>query len=480
MTNPKTQNTRKSEVYFNRSQIRFVTARQKTRVCVAGRGWGKSTVIAWMTFEMLRELPRGKVFFASTTIEQIKNSMLPPIRAKWAEFGLVEGIHYVIGKRPPAAYAQPIAPPEEYENVISFFNGFTIVMLSTAKPASKRGGSYDAGIIDEAAFVKRAAFSNVLRPMIRGNLYKFDSHWHHACILMTSQPRTADGFWIYEFEDKSKIAPDKVLFMEASAKDNMDVLGADWFRQQQQDLGHIEYLIEVENERVRQIPDGFYHKFKQEQHTYTPTTDRVGNMTDVRPAELLELSFDFGGKFNCCTVWQEQDNVERCLRQFWVKDEGKITEVVRKVTDHFRNHEFKFVRVWGEPRGHDRNPVTADIYTIIQQQLESSGWSVEVRVQSGYATKKHKERYQFAEEIMSGNTYLPRLLINRVACPDLIISIQTCDILEDYRKNKTKEKDEKYPQEHAPHLSDTLDYYLLEKHGWRLVEASGGSGGSVW
>ena len=467
-------------VYFNDAQIEFVQARQKTRVGVMGRGFGKSTMISWMVVEMLGAMPRGKIFFASTTIEQIKNSMLPPIRMKWAEFGLIEGRHFVIGTSPPDWFEKPISPSDAYENVISFWNGFSIVLLSTAKPHSKRGGSYDAGVVDEAAFVKRAVFTNVLRPMIRGNLYKFNTHWHHACILLTSQPRTADGQWIYEFEDKAKLHPDEVLFVQASAKDNIEVLGKDWFRQQQQDLGHMDYLIEVENQRVRQLPNGFYHKFQESTHTYSPPLDATGRMMDVRVNELLEVSFDFGGKFNCCTAWQEHENVERCLRQFWVKDEGKIAEVVKRFCEHFAGHQFKYVRVWGEPRGHDRNPLGADIYTIIQAQLEAAGWVVEVKVQTGYATKRHKERYQFAAEMMTNNPSLPRLLINAAACPDLIISMQTCDILEDYRKNKGKEKDEKYPQQHAPHLSDTLDYYLIDKHGWKLSEAAGGRGGEAW
>ena len=166
--------------------------------------------------------------------------------------------------------------------------------------------------------------------------------------------------------------------------------------------------------------------------------------------------------------------------KFWVKDEGKITELVGRFCSHFSQHHFRCVRVWGEPRGHDRNAIGADIYTIIQAKFEDAGWVCEIKVKAGYATKKHKERYQFAEEIMSGNPQLPRLAINGEACPDLLISLQTCDIHEDYRKNKAKEKDEKYPQEHAPHLSDTFDYYLIDKHGWKLSDEASVGSGEAW
>lgn len=91
---------KKRRVYFNPKQIGFVMAPQKIKTLIAGRGFGKSTLIALILFFMLRAMPRAKIFFSSTTIEQIKNMTLPPVIAKLHEMGIIEDRHYVVGKDP--------------------------------------------------------------------------------------------------------------------------------------------------------------------------------------------------------------------------------------------------------------------------------------------------------------------------------------------------------------------------------------------
>lgn len=477
----------KRRVYFNSKQISFVTAPQKIKTCVAGRGFGKSTLIALILLFMLRAMPRAKIFFSSTTLEQVKNSTLPPVLEKLAEMGLVEDRHFVVGKDPWSAnspckwFKRPVSPVKKFDNVITFWNGFTVVILSAAKPNSQRGGSYDAGIVDEAAFVKRSFWEKVLLKMVRGNLYRFDTPMHHAIFILTSQPRTSDGLWVMEMEEKALQEPDKFLFMWASAKDNSVVLGPEWFKTQKSTSSHLDYMIEVENVRLKKLPNGFYHRYNERRHQYKPAFDPFGGMLDVRRSELLEMSFDFSGKFNCASVWQEQDFIERCVRQFHLKDEGKIKKLVDDICRHFHDHEFKYVRLWGEPRGRDKNPYDEDdIFTIIRKRFESHGWAAEIMVPQGVATKHHKERFSFMEIIMDeDDPRLPRMRVNEAASPNVITSIQGCDINPDYTKDKSPERDNAFPQENAPHYSDTVDYYLYYKHAWRLVDAANQRAGSA-
>jgi hypothetical protein len=480
-----TTKTTKRRVYFNQKQIDFVTAIQKIKIAIAGRGWGKSTVISLILLFMLRVMPRAKIFFSSTTIEQIKNSTLPPVLAKLAEMGIHEDKHFVVGKDPWGAnspckwFKRPISPVKKYDNVITFWNGFTVVMLSAAKPNSQRGGSYDAGIIDEAAFVKRTFWEKVLLKMVRGNLYKFDTHLHHSIFILTSQPRTSDGMWVLAMEQMAATYPDEYLFLWASARDNEVVLGEDWFRTQKQTSSHLDYLLEVENVRLKKLPDGFYHRLDEDRHTYSPIRDHQGRMLDVRDDEMIEVSFDFSGKFNCCSVWQEQEFVERCVRQFFVKERKRIKGLVDVFCEHFKGHRFKYVRLWGEPRGRDRNPIDEDdIFTIIRKRFEFNGWTAEIMVPEGVATKHHKERFTFIETVMDEEEPLiPKVRFNAEACENILLSMQGTDINPDYTKNKSAERDESFPQENAPHFSDTVDYYLYYKHAWRLVNGGNSRAG---
>lgn len=479
--------TNKRRVYFNQKQIDFVTAKQKVKTIIAGRGFGKSTLIALILYLMLRAMPRAKVFFSSTTIEQIKNMTLPPVIAKLAEMGIIEGKHFVVGKDPWGAnskcrwFKRPISPVKKYDNVITFWNGLQVVMLSAAKPNSQRGGSYDAGIIDEAAFVKRSFWEKVLLKMIRGNLYRFDTHLHHNIFILTSQPRTAEGMWTMAMEQMAAAYPDMYLFMWASAKDNQVVLGPEWFKLQRQSSSHLEYLIEVENIRMKKLPDGFYHKFDDTKHTYKAPKDLRGNMLDVRRDELLEASFDFSGKFSCASIWQEQDFVERCVRQFHVKEKKKIRALVDDICEHFKAHEFKYIRLWGEPRGRNRNEIDEDdIFTIMLKRFQHNEWMAEIMVPEKRATKGHKERFTFMEIVMDEeDPRLPRMRINAEACENVIISMQGTDINADFQKKKDAEKDEGFPQENAPHYGDTVDYYYYYKHAWRLTDDPNNRAGSA-
>lgn len=473
----KTMNKRR--IYFNAKQIAFVQAPQKTKTLVAGRGFGKSTAIALILIFFLRHLARGKVFFASTTLEQVMNSTLPPVRDKLAKIGIKEDVHYVVGKDPwkdkkTRWFKRPFAPVKKYDNVISFWNGLTIVVLSGAKPNSQRGGSYDAGIVDEAAFIKRSFWETILLKMIRGNLYRFQGQHHHSVFILTSQPKTTEGRWVMEMEDKALQYPDEFLFMWASAFDNKVVLGDEWFvRQKKTSTSHLDYLMEVENIRLKKLPNGFYHRFEEQRHTYKSLKDFYGRHVDTRPDELLEASFDFSGKFNCATIWQEQGFVERCLRQFHMKEEGKIKALVDAICTHYKDHEFKYIRLWGEPRGRDRNPIDEDIFTIIRKRFEHHGWEADVMVPEGRQTKAHKERFDFMDTLLGEeDTRLPKVRFNADTCENVVISISTTDIKPDYSKDKSAEKEKNFPQENAPHYGDTIDYYLYYKHSWRLNDES--------
>lgn len=471
-------------IYFNETAQKFVTATQRVRVLIAGRGFGKTTLLAWILYEMFRAfvardatgkiIGAGKVFLASTTVEQIMNSLLPPIRAKWREFGLVEGRHYVVCQTPPDWFGKPFAAPESFANVITFWTGFSIVLLSTAKPDGKRGGSYDAGIVDEAAFVKGSVVKSSFLPMVRGNLYRFSTHWHHAKIILSSMPREPKGFWVYEYEAMAEKDPGKVLYMESSATANRAVLGEDWFEDQRAALGD-EYAVEIENKRITNLPNGFYHTFDRARNVvYNPAWNAY------RRDELLEVSFDFGGKFSCATVWQEHGFVEHCLRQFYVK-RGKVSAVVAALCNHYQGHAMKYARIYGEPRGKDPDPERPDLYTIIQQEFEARGWVVEVVVKPGYKSKGHKERFEFMSILLAHeDAHLPRVQLDGIHCPDVVKAIEGCDIRPDHSKDKRVETDPNYPQEHAPHFTDTVDYYLFEKHAWRRSEGSGHRASGVW
>lgn len=455
------------EVYFNARQIEFATAKQKIRVWIGGRGSGKSAGLALIIRRCVEELPRGKYLFASTTLEQILNSTLPPVLKKLEELGFVDGLHFVVGKRPPDWFKTPFSPPKDYDNVLTFFNGFSLVFVSTAKPAGKRGGSYDGAIVDEAAFVKATTFKKVIVPMVRDNLGKYDSDLHQCIFLLTSQPTTADGHFVMEFEKEHLADPNQVLFLWTSARDNELVLGSEWFDLMRSTMGYSEYLSEVENVRQRKLPKSYYHTFDRDRHGYTKSPDAFARRKD----DLIEVVWDFSGHFNCASVWQEYKGVEYCIGRFHTKlGEKKALGVVDKIVKAYSDHRFRYVRLWGEPRGKDDNPYSDDdLYTSIQRHFEAASWHTEQKIASGKQAQRHKQRHFLFEKIFNESepTY-PRIRISLTDAEDVAIAIEKTGILPTFQKDKSMEGSDQFPQEWAPHYTDGMDNYIDQKYGWRF------------
>jgi len=482
------QSSSPKQIYWNAKQIEFLQARQRFKTFLGGRGSGKSTVIGGQTYLRLREMPRAKFFLSSSTYNQILTKTLPAIESKLNEFGLVDGKHYVVGKRPPAHFTLPFQPPRKYENVLTCWNGYTIECLSLDRADLARGGSYCGGDVDEAALVSREHYTKVLLPSVRGFRHKFTSDLYGNVNLYTSIPWKPSGYWILEGEEKAQAQPDKNFWLEANAWDNVAVLGEEYIRDLEAELPYLEFLVEVMNKRIRKSESAFYHRFDPDRHTYTVKylydTGERGIITNgvadphYKPDALLDITFDFSGWFNCATVWQEgmadKRKAEYCLHQFFVKqDEGKVGELVDRICQHYAGHRWKLARLWGEPRGHDRKPDTVDtIYQILVKRFAQNGWKAEVRTPVGQV-RKHKERNYLMNEVLAEEAgTMPLLRFNDQTCKDVIIAMQVTSIREDFGKDKRKESDRLYPQEHAPHFTDGVDYLIEQKHGWRVKSST--------
>lgn len=477
-------------IYFNAKQLEFLQATQPYKMFLGGRGSGKTTVEGGEQYLCMVEMPRSKGFLTSSTYAQLLNSTLPAVEMKWIEMGLTEGEDYVVGVKPPHFFEKALDEPRNWGNVISFRNGRRIQLMSMDRPDLQRGGTFTDGAADEAALIEHEHVTKVMIPSLRGLVREFRTHRRGQFRAYTSIPWKPKGYWTLDYELKALSDPAMYKFVEANAYDNIDVLGADYIKRLETELPYLEFLVEVMNQRVKKVKDAFYHKFDPEKHSYSvrylyddgPRGITTAGIADpnYNPDELLDISFDFSGYFNCATVWQSRplihggnkQVVEYCLHQFFVKsDEGKVAELVDKICEHYTRHKFRLVRLWGEPRGHDPKPDTPrTMFQQIHGRFMSNGWGCEIRVRPGQA-KGHKERNFYMNELLAEtNALLPIVRFNDQTCKDVIIAMQVTSVKDDYQKDKSMERDRSFPQEHAPHFTDTIDYYLQQKHGSKVMQ----------
>lgn len=476
------------QVYWNPKQLEFLQAIKPYKMFLGGRGSGKTTTEGGEQYRCMVQMPRSKGFVASSTYAQLLNSTLPAVEMKWTEMGMVEGEDYVVGIRPPKHFEKCLDEPRRYENVISWANGRRIQLMSMDRPDLQRGGTYTDGAADEAALIPHEHVTKVLIPSIRGFIREFRTPLRGMFRAYTSIPWKPSGYWALDYEQKSQSNPELYFWQEANAYDNIDVLGEDYLVRLEAELPYLEFLVEVMNKRVRKVNDAFYHKFDPEKHCYAVRylydEGARGIITNgiadphYKNDEVIDLSFDFSGYFNCASAWQggtisdgrTRRICEYMLHQFFVKsDEGKVAELVDKICAHYINHKYKVVRLWGEPRGHDPKADTPrTMFQQIQDRFIRNGWQVEIRVKPGQV-KAHKERNYFMNEVLAEtNGALPTVRFNEATCKDAIIAMQVTAVTHDFQKDKSREKDRAFPQEHAPHFTDTTDYYLMQKHGHRV------------
>jgi len=487
---------RSKEIELNQKQIDFLQPEVSEKYIIGGRGSGKTFVLGVDLYMCFNALPKAMFVLANQTYGAVYNTTLSGIESAFQGLGLMEydpraGLgHYVIGKKPPFGWYKPYNKKSDYTNLVSFINGFSIEIASLANPDKLRGNNFDGMRVDEAAFNKREVINKVLRPAIRGNTNlpgqkskRFDHYLHHSKFYYTSAPWSVDGQWLWDMEEEAKVNPESILFLESRTIDNIHILGKKYLDDLKRELSPVEYYIEVENGRLRKLPNGFYPAFSEEKHVVFDTKDYDYNES-VRRVWLEEkedkfyqsglailLSFDFNAKFTSCIVCQEielpHSREFRILENLFIKPGeshlSMIDALVDKFCEAYKYHKYKRIEVYGDRNGNNKNPGnTRTFYQQIDERLKANGWSVIVRVQG--LDPDHHLKYQLLNDILGEkNLRAPIVRVNGNKCKSLIISITNSPILPDFKKDKSSEL-RSGDQAFATHLSDCFDLIVYRRY----------------
>lgn len=508
------QRGERKKIYINQKQYSFLKARQKTRTWVGGRGSGKTRVIGHllkmmtcgamgidpMVYRIKDKHFGAKIFLLGATYEQILTKFWPEIQEVLEQHGLKEHVgdsdpgHFVVCKKPPEWYGRPQKKPRKYENIITFWNGFTIELLSFDRQDNRRGGSYDAGIIDEAALIDETKYNQSIGSLVRGNVRDWSHPLRFSKFLFTSRAWKQKGKWV-ETKMKRLAAehPDDYLYIESSAEDNRAVLGDQYFIDKQREFSPLIYAIEILNKAVEKIPDGFYEFLDEEIHCYSPKYDmdyqdekwKIEGEKDLNPGLELDISFDFNAAFTSATVWQEhlpgkndgRSGLDssiwelRMLRNFYVKY-TLVDKLVENICDHYLKHATKVANIYGGADGHTKWAAMSQYtyYEIIKKKLEARGWTVFVKADVNYSDIEHKIKHLTLNACLRENDpTLPVIRVNEEHGKEYFISMSQAPITGDFKKDKKSEKQKNddgtfvTPQEYATHLSDAGDNYIFPK-----------------
>lgn len=476
--------------YINPVALLYLMATQLTKILIAGRGFGKSFVNGISVMLKVATMPRSRGLFIGATYTQILTNTLLPMKQAWQMFGYKEWDgregDFIIGKKPPASFTSPYQRPDRYENVITWWNGTTIVFGSMDRPQLIRGGNYDWSITDEALLVKEDQYQQIVTPTIRGShLLLHGKPGHLGEEFTSSMPYGTLGDWLLNKELEAKKPENSTFYIEGTSWDNVAILTEKVLKKWKRTMHPVIYQIEVMNKRIKQFGSQFYPSLT-DGHWYTESyeysfIDSLGFSDglkkkdsrwdkDCDPTQPLNISHDWGA-FNCITVDQHSikpypisdtftipGNTVRFINYMYVNHPRLHQDLARDFCTYYKPHKRKRVFQWGDKSGNDRQANSKDtLFEEFASILRKEGWEV-IPERKGDA--EHLARHNFINTLHRRvDPRYPGVMYNANNCKDLRIALESAP-MKDGQKDKSSERNKRIKQEHATHGTDAHDYRL--------------------
>ncbi len=308
---------KKNLVYFNKPQRLTQLIGANISVIVAGRRTGKTdSIAAPFVLRNMQRMPGSTGGIVVPTFRHGLTNTIPGLLAAWKRWGYIEGVHYVVGKKPPKSFAESIRPPIDYERIISFYNGSYAVIISQDRPGSSNSLTLSWILIDEAKFINYEKLKDETLPANGGIKSHFGSHsCNHSIMILSDMPQTKRGSWFLHYREKmdaelidaiqaivyeiwrikervrsmnsnhlpvpkyikthlrrldrelNQLRSVAVYYKEYSSIENLQLLGENYIKQMKRDLTPLTFQTSILCQRIGIAKDGFYSSMR-EGHKY--------------------------------------------------------------------------------------------------------------------------------------------------------------------------------------------------------------------
>ena len=480
-----------NKVYFNAPQRLTQLIGANTTVIVAGRRTGKTDSIASpFVLRNMQRMPGSTGGIVVPTFKHGLTNTLPGLFAAWKRWGFAEGIHYVVGRRPPKWFAKPITEPADYEHVISFYNGSVALIISQDRPGSSNSLTLSWVLVDEAKFIDYKKLKEETLPANGGIKSYFGARsFNHSLMILSDMPQTQKGSWFLHYKEKmdvelidtikaavfeiwrtktrireckkegkpipkylqsylrrldtnlNKMRSVAVYYKEYSSIENLQLLGENYIKQMKRDLTPKTFRTSILCQRIGIAKDGFYSSMR-EAHKYNASDfdylDSLGYDfdpalldsradKDVDPFEPICIGMDYNANINWIVAGQPSGRRLNIIKSFFVKFERKIPALIDDFCTYYANHENKTVVYY-----YDSTALGAN-YAVNDQDFH---WVVcheferhgwtVVDVYLGNPMR-HDEKYLLINQGFAGKQrFMP--FFNRQNNDDLILAIQSAGV----------------------------------------------------
>ena len=485
------------------------------------RGTGKTTgVLGPKSWDLVHKMPRAKGGLIGKDYEQIFDRTLPEIVSVWEQLGYIENKHWRIGK-PLDGWEKPIIPPMKWDNVISWYNGAAIHLLSLAVRGCANGLSLQWLIGDEAKFFKQRLLKEILKAVrgLRkefGHLPEYQSYWfatdkwtddlseiqwildykkkvNHDAVevaldLQLEINRLRDGYEkktdneqkdvekkVSEIENVlTPLRKTMINVTEASSIDNLEVLGQEYLDSQRQDLGEDEYDIAIDNKDPKRSRRGFYPGLNDDVHFYEMDNDIQYDLP-------LIIAADYQASISPICITQFAKLPGQMMeslnfnRQVYEEQPKGLEEACNSFIKLMHRHLDKTVYFVHDSTAIGKNPFGKTYAQLVTDTLAAGGWSV-IPVYT-FKPPRHGVKFEQIKKLHKNTDPIqsPLIRFNKryndclITSMDRALAITTAG---ETKKDKHLEDTNRYPdypQRYATHFSDVHDQIVWATHVLKLV-----------
>ena len=479
------------KVYFNKPQRLTQLIGANTTVIVAGRRTGKTdSIAAPFVLRNMQRMPGSTGGIVVPTFKHGLTNTIPGLLAAWKRWGFIEGLHYVVGRKPPKSFRQPIIDPKDYEHVISFYNGSVAVIISQDRPGSSNSLTLSWLLVDEAKFIDYAKLKDETLPANGGIKSHFGKHsFNHSIMILSDMPQTQKGSWFLHYRDKmdpeliatieatvyeiwrtkeriralnasgkpvppylkgylrrldrnlNKMRSVAVYYREYSSIENLQLLGENYIKQMKRDLTPLTFQTSILCQRIGIAKDGFYssmregHKYDANDNQYLDTLGYDYDFStldaradkDVDPDAPICIGMDYNANINWIVAGQPRDRHLNVIKSFYVKFERKIPALVEDFCRYYAEHRNKTVVYYYDATALGSN------YAVNEQDYR--WWVVHEFERRGWQVEavylgnpmRHDEKYLLINQGFAGKQRLVPFF-NRSNNEDLILAIQSAGV----------------------------------------------------
>lgn len=400
-------------------------------VSVGGRGVAKSTVIlARRSERCVRLMPGAPLAIVANTYSNLIDNIMPAVQNGWKLDGLIEGIHYIKGKRPPEEWRRRCSViVDDYRHVYSFWNGSVLFLGSLDNPSLLAGKSVVHLLFDETKYASDSKAARVM-PILRGDAITYGRcHLYGGVTITTDMPDVTEGEYDWFFRYASEMNPERIIkivqaaselnrlqlkllklnragkpdirkiariekridyyeegllklrkgqtfFMNVSSFVNIDILTVDYARRLYNGALELhEFLKSVLGMRPGVRRDARFYVLFSDRHKYSDGT--ASGVAAFSSAELRHLDktrpldggMDFGNMLSL-VIGQSDGQYYRIHKNFYELPPGWFRELADQFLAFFAGHECKELNLYYDRAGNNFEKQGEDYASKIKDAIE--------------------------------------------------------------------------------------------------------------